>query len=183
MLYVVRHGQTDWNKEKITMGRQDIPLNEVGIKQAEVTKQLIDNYDIDLIICSPLQRTKQTANIVNKDKMIDIILDDRIMERNLGQLEGKHYTDDNDMLWDININTYVYEVEPMVKFKERVYKFIDDILNQYRDKNILLVTHGGVTAIINCYFNNNLYDGNISNKFLSNCSIASYDNKGYSLKK
>lgn len=183
LLYIIRHGQTDWNYKKLTMGRKDIPLNEEGIRQANVTKELIDNYDIDLIICSPLERAKQTANIVNKDRNVDIIFDERIIERGLGQLEGAHYTSDNDRIWDININTNDYEIETMLEFKERVYSFIDEIINKYQDKNILLVTHGGVTALINCYFNDSLYDGPISNKFLSNCSITSYDIKVHCLKK
>lgn len=183
MIYVVRHGQTDWNNKKITMGRKDIPLNDNGIKQARITKELINECDIDLIICSPLTRAKQTADIVNEDIMVDLIFDDRIVERGLGNLEGASYTSDNDKIWDININTADYEIETMVEFKERVYNFIDEITTQYQDKNILLVTHGGVTALINCYFNENLYDGPISNKFLSNCSMASYDNKKITLKK
>ena len=183
MLYVIRHGQTDWNNKKITMGRKDIPLNEEGIRQANVTRKIVDNYNIDLIICSPLERAKQTAEIVNKNKNIDIQFDERIIERCLGELEGKQYTSDNNDIWDININTDNYRIECMSDFKERVYEFIDEVLKQYQDKDVLLVTHGGVSALINCYFNDNLYDGSISNKFLSNCSIASYESKGYSLKK
>lgn len=175
MIYVIRHGQTDWNKKKITMGRKDISLNEAGIKQAFVTKELIDNSDIDLIICSPLKRTKQTADIVNIDKNINILYDKRIMERCLGELEGKEYPDDNNEIWNININTSKYYVEPMIDFKNRVYDFIEDIVNKYQDKNILVVTHGGVSALFNCYFNNSLYDGTISDKFLKNCSVAQYN--------
>ena len=181
MIYIVRHGKTDWNTKKITVGRKDVPLNDEGIKQANVTSKLIDNYDIDLIICSPLKRAIETANIVNKNKKVDIIYDDRIIERNLGALEGKPYTTDNDRLWDININTSDFNIESMVEFKERVYSFIDELVKQYKDKNVLLVTHGGVSALINCYFNDSLYAGAISDKFLGNCCIASYDTKSHTL--
>lgn len=181
MLYVIRHGKTDWNEKKITMGRKDIPLNEEGVKQAEVSKKILDDYDIDLIICSPLQRAKQTAEIVNRDKMVNIMFDDRLVERCLGQLEGKEYTSDNEIIWDIKTNTSAYGVECMEDFKERVYSFLNDFIQLYQDRNVLLVTHGGVTALINCYFNNCLYDESISNKFLSNCSIASYECKKHIL--
>lgn len=176
MIYVVRHGHTDWNNEKITMGKKDIPLNAAGIEEAYKTSELLKNIDIDLIICSPLIRAKQTANIINKNRNIEIIYDERIMERSLGNLEGKPYTNDNSRIWDININTSDNNIETMEYFKTRVFDFLEKIKKQYSNKNILLVTHGGVSALINCYFNDSLYDGPLSNKFLNNCEIASYDN-------
>ena len=63
----------------------------------------------------------------------------------------------------------------MEDFKNRVYSFIDEISEEYPNYNILLVTHGGVSALINCYFNDTLYEGSISNKFLNNCEYATYN--------
>ncbi|MBQ7241058.1 MAG: histidine phosphatase family protein [Bacilli bacterium] len=54
MLYVVRHGHTDWNSKKITMGRKDIPLNDIGIDEAYTTSDVLKDNIFDLIICSPL---------------------------------------------------------------------------------------------------------------------------------
>ena len=68
MLYIVRHGHTDWNKQKITMGRKDIPLNELGIEEAYNTSRILENHDFDLIICSPLKRARQTADIINENR-------------------------------------------------------------------------------------------------------------------
>ena len=179
MLYVVRHGKTKYNKEKLIMGSLDIPLDFDGIKEAnELSEKLLDK-DIDFIISSPLIRTKQTANIINQKKELDIKTDHRLQERDLGKLEGTPYLSEkeNDDLWDINKNISTNEIETMKKFKGRVYRFLDELIEEYSDKNILLVTHGGVSAMINCYFNNNLYDGTISDKFLDNCEIAEYDIK------
>ena len=173
MLYVIRHGQTDWNYNKITMGQKDIPLNKEGIRQAHLIKKIISKYDINIIICSPLKRAKNTAKIIKKQDDI-ILYDNRIIERNLGELEGKPYTQDNNRIWDININTSDYHIETMEEFKERVYSFLNDITKKYHDKNLLLVTHGGVSALIDCYFNGCLSDGPISNKFLDNCKVAIY---------
>ena len=179
MIYVVRHGHTDWNNEKITMGKKDIPLNMAGIEEAYKTSKLLENIDIDLIICSPLIRSKQTANIINKNRNIEIVYDERIMERSLGNLEGKPYTNDNSRIWDININASDNNIEPMENFKTRVFDFLEKIKKQYNDKNILLITHGGVSALINCYFNDSLYDGPLSNKFLNNCEVACYDTNNF----
>lgn len=72
-IFIVRHGQTDLNLKKKIQGRVDSPLNESGKKQASETREKLLNVNIDLIICSPLLRTKETANIINKDRNIPII--------------------------------------------------------------------------------------------------------------
>ena len=84
----VRHGQTDWNVQKKVQGLANIELNETGINQAENARGLLEKENIDLIICSPLKRTIQTANIINKNKKIELIIDDRIIERDFGEFEG-----------------------------------------------------------------------------------------------
>ena len=174
MIYVVRHGHTDWNKEKITMGRKDIPLNDEGLEEAHNTSKKINNIDFDLIISSPLVRAKQTAEIINEERNNQIVFDERIQERSLGDLEEKKYTNDNNDIWDINLNVDSFGIETMEDFKERVFSFLNEIIETYPEQNILLVTHGGVSALINCYFNNSLYEGSISNKFLKNCEYTCY---------
>ena len=83
-IYVTRHGQTEWNVLKKVQGKADISLNEKGIEQAIQTKKELDNEKIDLIICSPLKRAKETAQIINENRNIPIIFDDRISERDFG---------------------------------------------------------------------------------------------------
>ena len=95
MIYVVRHGSTDWNDKKISMGSKDIPLNDKGKAEALNTASLLQNYDFDLIISSPLIRALETANIINKDRDNQIVIEDRLTERYLGELEGKPYPADN----------------------------------------------------------------------------------------
>lgn len=186
MLYVIRHGKTDWNNKKKIMGRMDLPLCPEGKKQAYEMKEKLNNNNFDLIICSPLTRAKETAKIINEGKDTEIVYDGRIVERNFANLEGREYLKDNDRIWDININTDDYYIETMEEFKDRVFGFMDEISELYSKKEILLVTHGGVTALINCYFDGTLYDGPISNKFLSNCEVKSFNikkakNKVYTL--
>ncbi|MBO5530802.1 MAG: histidine phosphatase family protein [Bacilli bacterium] len=177
MLYVIRHGKTDWNNRKKTMGRMDLPLCPEGIAQAHEMKDKLKYNNFDLIMCSPLTRAKETAKIINEGKDIEIVYDQRLLERNLANLEGRSYPEDNDRLWDINVNADDFYIETMEEFKDRVYDFMDDIKKSYDDKNILVVTHGGVTALINCYFDGTLYDGPITDKFLDNCEIESFNMK------
>ena len=87
-LYVIRHGQTDWNVAGKCQGMTDIELNSTGIEQAKQASEQIYNYKIDLIICSPLKRARKTAEIINEVTNCQIISDERIIERNCGNIEG-----------------------------------------------------------------------------------------------
>lgn len=66
MIYVMRHGQTDWNVEKRTQGSIETSLNDVGKDQAEVVKQELQDEKIDVVLCSPRKRCKETAEIIGK---------------------------------------------------------------------------------------------------------------------
>lgn len=178
MVLVIRHGQTNWNLEEKVMGRCNEPLNEKGIEQAYITKEKLKDYDIDLIICSPLERAKQTAQVINQDRNINIIFDDRIIERDFGEFEGLHYDEyDNLNLWDYYKNIQYEKAECMKEFFDRVYSFCEDIKVKYTNLNILIVTHGGVSVALNCYYNNNIPSGSLSNigLFLKNCEVANYE--------
>lgn len=92
-ILLTRHGQTEWNVLGKVQGRADIELNEKGIKQAQETGEVLKNEKIDLIICSPLIRAKQTAKIINENKNIPIIYDEDIIERDFGEFEGINKSD------------------------------------------------------------------------------------------
>lgn len=55
-IYIIRHGETEWNKKGLVQGKTDIPLNEIGIKQAERTSFLFNDQSFDALITSPLKR-------------------------------------------------------------------------------------------------------------------------------
>ena len=177
-LLVTRHGQTDWNAQKKVMGRCDEPLNEKGFEQAEETRKKLLDENIDLIICSPLKRAKQTAEVINKDRNIKIIYDDRLIERDFGEFEGMETKDfDFHGYWNYYKNDYYESAENIQEFFKRVYSFLDDIINKYKDKSILVVAHGGISIPIRCYFNQNIPEGSLvdAGLVLENCQVASYD--------
>lgn len=84
-LYVIRHGQTDWNVAGKCQGMSDIELNETGIEQAKKVKEQIKKYNINLIISSPLKRAKKTAEIINEAINCPIEYDNRVIERGFGK--------------------------------------------------------------------------------------------------
>lgn len=173
-ILVTRHGQTDWNLQKKIQGRTDIELNNNGIEQASQTKENLKNEKIDLIICSPLKRAKQTADIINIDRGIPIIYDERLIEICYGENEGKLKKDfDYYGFWDI-INTHEYkDAENVNRFIKRVHDFLEDI-KKYEEENILLVTHNGVCRAINIYFKGIPKDNNIIDLGSKNCEVVYY---------
>ncbi len=174
-ILVTRHGQTDWNVEKRIQGRTDIELNNKGIEQAYKTKENLKNEKIDLIICSPLKRAKQTADIINIDRNITITYDERLLEICYGENEGKlHDEFDYDGFWNI-VNTHEYkEAENVNKFIQRVHNFLNDLKNR-KEENILIVTHNGVCRAINTYFNGIPEDKNIIELGIKNCEVVKYN--------
>ena len=88
-LYVIRHGQTETNALKGMVGRkQKYSLTAKGEEQAIIAREEVSKLDYDFVICSPLERAKRTCELVNiKNK--EVIEDDRIMERDCGEMEGK----------------------------------------------------------------------------------------------
>ena len=179
MIYLTRHDQTDWNVQKKVMGRCDEPLNEKGREQARQTKELLSNIAFDLIICSPLLRAKETAQIIEQDRNIKIEYDDRIIERDFGELEGlETKAFDFDGFWNYYKNNTYDKAENIQEFFNRIYVFLDDICTKYADKNILIVAHGGVSIPFNCYFNDNIPEGSLveAGLVLGNCQVATYDN-------
>ena len=84
MVYIMRHGKTDWNAKHKLQGRTDIPLNEEGIQMAEQAKEKYKDVNFDICYCSPLVRAKQTAEIVLEGRNIPIVYDDRLMEMCFG---------------------------------------------------------------------------------------------------
>lgn len=180
-IYIIRHGQTDWNLQRKIQGTSDIELNSTGISQAEEARKIVKDLDIDFIICSPLKRTKKTAEIINKDKNLKIIYDENFVERGFGDYEGVIIQKDkmdifnSQIFFDLNLNLDTNNVEPIGRVLERVTKRLDEIKKVYDGKNILIVTHGGVARAINAYFNGIPEDGIILSTNLNNCEIREFN--------
>lgn len=189
-IYVTRHGETDWNvkHKNIKIGNNIknssitdddfIDMNTIGIKQAENLAKQLKNTSIDLIICSPLPRAKQTAEIIVKGRNIPIIFDRDISVREFGEHKGKVADVDFDFthgFWSYKANIKYKKAENIRDFFNRVYSFLDKIKEKYEDKNILLVTHGSIGIPIYCYFNGIPDDDNLLKYVLENCEIAIYE--------
>lgn len=175
-IYVIRHGQTATNACKGMVGRKQIySLTEKGEEQAINAQKMVEELDYDFIICSPLERTKRTCELVN-NKDVEIMYDERIMERDCGEMEGKQKESfDYPHYWNYNYDFDIKGMTPIKEFLKTVWGFLDEIKEKYSDKNILIVTHNGVCRAIGAYFNGIPQDGNLSLYGLKNCEIKEYE--------
>lgn len=88
-IYFVRHGETIWNKEKKIQGQSDIPLNGYGKELGEITAKALKDISFDIVYSSPLIRAKETAEILLKNRNLEIHEDPRLVEMSFGEGEGE----------------------------------------------------------------------------------------------
>lgn len=142
MIYFVRHGETEYNVLGIAQGQLDIPLNEKGISQAREVSEKLKNYKIDIIYSSPLIRAKKTAEIINENHNVEIVLDDRLKEFYAGKRQGTKSSEwTAEMDEDFMLNPEKYGAESNEKFYQRCVDVYKDLPV---DKNVLVVSHAGV---------------------------------------
>lgn len=173
-IFVVRHGQTEWNVMKKMQGSADIELNEKGLSQASDTADMLKDSAFDIIFCSPLKRAIQTAEIINDDRGLNIVFGERLRERNYGEFEGTSKSSfDYNEFWAYQKNMKYEKAENVQDFFKRIYDFLDDItLKEYN--NILIVCHAGVEKAIECYFNGLMPDEDIGPFLPDNASVLKY---------
>lgn len=186
----VRHGQTDGNKSRTFQGRSNLPLNEVGINQAKATCQLLKECPIkwDVIISSPFIRAYQTCEIISEaiNYTSPIITEDLAIERSFGDAEGLPINEENYKL--ISEGAFPNQ-ETELDMINRGKKFIDKILNDYKGKNILVVSHSHFiksllvphdatlkfdSGIPNASLNFLVYENNDFKKMIINCGINDF---------
>lgn len=92
-LYFVRHGQTEWNAIRRMQGQWNSDLNDIGRHQADINGQFLKPLDIEYLVASPLDRTTQTAEIINQHLNLDVIFDDRLKEWDCGDWSGEMWDD------------------------------------------------------------------------------------------
>ena len=149
MIYLMRHGQTDWNLFKRANGTTDTYLNKTGIEQAKLQAEKMSNVCIDLCYCSPLTRARQFCEIIYKGS---VIFDDRLIEIDCGKFEGMEETPEMMKSFWQAIQNGDRGTENLKSFIERNCDLCDIIMQEHKGKNILIVTHAANARVINYYF-------------------------------
>lgn len=152
-IYMIRHGETDWNTVRRLQGRSDIPLNEEGRRLARVTAKALENVPFTRIYTSPLLRAKETGMIIKGSREIPFIEEERIQEISFGIYEGffcseEHYTipDPDFMNFFKKPEKYVAPegAESIEALCKRTTDFLEELVHTtaYQDDTILISTHG-----------------------------------------
>lgn len=165
-LFLIRHGQTDWNIKGKIQGSCDIELNDTGIIQAEElgNKILENKYKFSKIYSSPQRRAIKTAEILSKVTNVEYISIEGLEEINLGEWEGLSWAEVKEKYsteykeWYINRRyTKPPKGESYQDMLQRVLTSIYKIINENCD-NVVIVTHSAVIMCIQCYLTNTPFD-------------------------
>ena len=153
-LYVMRHGTTCWNEKGIIQGRSNNRLSKNGKALVEQVAKKHKSTPFDVIVCSPLMRTVQTANIMNKYHGVKVIKDARIIEINQGIFSGrarKDMTEAEKVLQQSRLKENGQET--FAEIDKRIEQFVASIKTDYPYDNVLVVTHD-ICAVVIEYFVN-----------------------------
>ncbi|WP_370838819.1 histidine phosphatase family protein [Intestinibacter bartlettii] len=184
-IYIVRHGQTEWNLLGKTQGHGNSDLTPKGIEQAELLADSMTKYPIDYIYSSDLGRAYQTAEIIGNKLNIELEKTEALREMNFGTWEGriiKDIIEEDPELYKMWRNephlAKIPQGETLSQIKERTDAFIKEINEKYDGKHIVLVTHSLCARIMLLSFLDsdvkNIYRINQANTALNIIELRDY---------
>lgn len=184
-LYFVRHGETESNVSGLLHGVTDVPLNPIGLQQAElIADRLASVSELDRIVSSPLQRALTTARAIQRKSGLPLRVYEGLKEMNFGSAEGipfdevgERYPEQSELFLDPSIVHARYPGgESRGEFFGRVNRVVDDIANQYIGEHIVVVAHGGfisaTLAVLLSEHSNNWRDRPIHNCSLTHIELS-----------
>ncbi len=190
-IYIVRHGETVWNSQKLLQGRADIELNEKGRALAGETGVNLEAVHFDCIYSSPLIRAYETACLIRGHRNIPIVRDDRLRELCFGINEGQNF---KELLADESVPFHyffdrpdLYEApeqgESLEAICERAKDFLVEVIEPQRDtcERVMIVAHGALNKALMCHIKGHDIDQYWSGGLQRNCSVSivNLDKNGY----
>lgn len=158
-LYFVRHAQTEWNVAGKIQGRQDSDLTERGITDAGLLGERFKNMNWKAVYTSPSKRAVKTLQLIHGESFSSYIVEKRLMEMDLGDLEGKTmkeikevYPDQYRHYWHQPSQYAHTSGEDFYDVKDRVEVFIKELLAAYESGHICIITHGVVVKMVQLIF-------------------------------
>ena len=151
-LLLVRHGETDWNRDQRWQGHSDTPLNERGRQQARELAAKLDPPD--RIYASDLARARETAEILSARLGVPVVFDERLRERGFGAWEGLTTVEIEERFaaelarWRAREGAGALDAEGFEAFAARVGGFLDELLDRHPGEEVLVVAHGGTIRVI-----------------------------------
>jgi len=180
ILYVTRHGETDYNVQKRYTGSTDIPLNANGLQQAKKLADSLSAVEFDMIISSPLLRAKQTAEVIHKLYNVPLVFINEFAEINIGVYEGltreqaqAQYPDIWARLGSRPPDAAPTGGETHKQFDARIATGIEQIKTAYSENKVLLVCHAFSARVINRQLKGLSFE-KMHEFILGNCEIVKY---------
>jgi alpha-ribazole phosphatase len=148
-LMLVRHGETEWNAQRRYQGQSDVPLSELGVRQAKLVAERLAGHEIDAVYASDLKRARETAQIIVKKNGLNVSSEPRLRELKFGILEGLTFDEAQiqypEMIaaWLSDFHQTPQGGETIEAFHERLVSLLDDLRREHDEQTVLLVAHGG----------------------------------------
>jgi broad specificity phosphatase PhoE len=179
-LLLVRHGETDWNRDARWQGHSDTELNELGRRQARELADSLDN--VDVIYSSDLARARETAELLAARLGLEVRLDERLRERSFGAWEGltmdeieRRFGEAHDR-WRVGEGFGADDAESFKDFAARVLSFVEEILRRHPQETVVVVGHGGSMRVIHALASGLDYvRDHRSIPAVANCVVARYE--------
>ena len=157
ILYFVRHGQTAWNDIGRFQGSTDVPLNLLGIEQAEKAALALKDIHFDAIYSSPLNRAQVTAQTIARPHQLTVQVEPRIAEINFGQWEGMTF-EEIERKWpgrikELYIHPDTVDIpgsETFADAESRTMGFLNELISANDNKTFLIVSHGAAIRTMIC---------------------------------
>jgi len=154
-LLLVRHGETDWNREGRYQGQTDVPLNATGLAQAEALAESQRGRPLDWVYASDMQRARQTAEILGRVTGAPVHIDRRLREIHLGAWEGQLFNQIQETQGDLlaqrdrePLDNRPPGGESVREVMARALPLLEEIQRRHPDGRVAIVSHGAALAVI-----------------------------------
>lgn len=156
-LYLVRHGQTAWNREEVFRGRSDIPLNETGRKEALLTGEYLKRVKVDFMYSSPLSRAVETAEAIARCQGKEVQILDSLIDIDFGRWQGVSHEEVKERYGDLyrqwKHTPHLVRFpggESLEDVRERALSVLDEIVLDHADEILVMVSHRVVNKTMLC---------------------------------
>lgn len=156
-LFLVRHGETVWNKEEVFRGMADIPLNENGCRQARQTAAALSSLDLKAVYSSPLSRAVATAEEIAAPHGLEVIREDGFLDLNYGTWQGcshqeikENYPDLYELWLKAPHKVRFQEGEALADVRTRSLAALERMLCRYKGENVVVASHRVVCKVLLC---------------------------------
>ena len=156
-IYLVRHGQTAWNKEEIFRGRTDVPLNETGLREAQLAGEYFREMDLRAVYSSPLLRARETAQKIAEVQRLEVRPLQGIIDMCFGAWEGQSLKEvqekDGERFQQWKNEPHLVKIpggETLDEVRERAMGALEDTIQSHSGKTLLFVSHRVVNKVILC---------------------------------